>query len=563
MDINLTVHSEALDDIPLLVGIIKQMGICEHIDAVIKPHGNWQGASVGKVISLWLCYLLNMGDHRLVAVRDWVAARETLFNESLGIELRATDCSDDRLATILSMLGEVDVQEQLDEAMLKDWISIYPLPRDTIRLDSTTVTVHHQREEQTASLIEFGFNREAREGMRQFKVMLATLDPLGLPITASVEGGSCADDVLYIPSFKKAVHLLGTSEVLVVGDSKMSYLATRAQIVQGGSCYLCPLNENSLSGEERLHWVDEALQQPQAWQAIYRPNTTGQSSELLAVMVERERELHWIPPQSQGLSWKERVLVIRSVQHQQHLIEQLERRWQRARTQLEKLQQPAGHGRKLYRSEESLRHVVEALLQKTGFAEIVEVEFFQQPLPRGKSRWAVSRFSRDEELWKAHCERLGWRVYATNTMAAQFDASALVWIYRHQVLHERTFSRLKTRRLNIQPVFLRDEQRIGGLTWLLMLALRILTLTEFRLRQALLDSDTTLIGLNPAVPSQAVPSPTADRALAVFQNIYLTIIYAAGQTVRYVTTLNATQRKILTLLALPTDLYAHLALSPP
>ena len=50
-------------------------------------------------------------------------------------------------------------------------------------------------------------------------------------------------------------------------------------------------------------------------------------------------------------------------------------------------------------------------------------------------------------------------------------------------MHERTFSRLKTRNLHLRPVFLRDETRIAGLVWLLCLALRVLTLTEQRLRR--------------------------------------------------------------------------------
>jgi transposase len=124
------------------------------------------------------------------------------------------------------------------------------------------------------------------------------------------------------------------------------------------------------------------------------------------------------------------------------------------------------------------------------------------------------------------------------------------------------YSRLKIRRLNIRPMFLRDEQRIVGLTWLLELALRILTLTEFRGCQALAQTAQPLTGLNPAVPSQGTQHPTAVRLLAAFQPLYFTIIDLPGQCLRYVTSLHSTQRQILTLLVLSGDLYDRLALPP-
>jgi len=563
MDSELTVRTEAIDDIPLLLKIIEELGIAKTIDASVKPHGHWQGASIGTVISIWLCYMLTTQDHRLVAVRDWVKARQEMFNRLLGIQLRETDCSDDRLAIVLSLVGQSGLQVELDEKLVGDWISIYALPRETIRLDSTTVNVYHYRDEQADSLLKFGFSREARDGMRQFKVMMATLDPLGMPLTAAVVGGERGDDVLYVPTYKTAVSILGTSDVLVVGDSKMSSLAARGQIVQGGSRYLCPLNENSLAEEDRLRWVDEALQQPETWQAIYRQDADQQERELIAELVERERTQAWPPASEEPVCWTERIVLIRSVHFRERVYKQVERRWQRAQVQLDKLCLPRSRGQRYYRSYESLWKTVQSIVKEAKLEEVLDVEFMQAPLPDGKSHWVVESYHLNETRWQNYCARLGWRAYATNTTLDQMEAAALVGVYRHQVLHERTFSRLKTRCLNIRPIFLRDEQRIVGLTWLLELALRILTLTEFRVRQALLNTPDALVGLNPAVRSQATRRPTTDRLLAAFANINLTIIQLAGQIVRYVTPLTPTQHQILVLLALPSDLYTCLALSPP
>lgn len=75
----------------------------------------------------------------------------------------------------------------------------------------------------------------------QFKLMMAGLDPLGLALVVDVKPGNRADDPLYVPSYRRAKQVLGRNDVLVVGDSKLSALTTRATIVAGEDYYLTPL----------------------------------------------------------------------------------------------------------------------------------------------------------------------------------------------------------------------------------------------------------------------------------------------------------------------------------
>jgi transposase len=178
-------HTEQINSVPLLIGVIEQMGIRDLIDAHVSPHAFWQGASVGTVVSLWLCHILSQGDHRLVAVRDWVAQRTVTFNTLLDITLRDTDCTDDRLANVLSMLGDDTTQASLDQAMLERWIRVYRLPTDLVRLDSTSVSVYHDTVD-NESLLHQGHSKDHRPDLRQFKAMLASLDPLGLPLRFAV-----------------------------------------------------------------------------------------------------------------------------------------------------------------------------------------------------------------------------------------------------------------------------------------------------------------------------------------------------------------------------------------
>lgn len=131
--------------------------------------------------------------------------------------------------------------------------------------------------------------------------------------------------------------------------------------------------------------------------------------------------------------------------------------------------------------------------------------------------------------------------------------------YPQHALAERGFRRVKTRHLHLRPVYVRDETRVAGLLWLLCLALRVLTLTEHRLRSALAERQEGLTGLNPASRTQRTARPTTEHGLAAFANMTLTTLKVEGGWYQHVTPLNATPRHILTLLELPNDLYERLA----
>jgi transposase len=554
----LLLNTEQINNVPLLLGVIEPMGIRATIDAHVTPHGAWQGASVGTVVSLWLCHILAERNHRLVAVRDWVAQRTETFNTLLGLTLRDTDCTDDRLANVLTMLSDETIQRRLDGAMLQQWIRVYRLPTETVRLDSTSVSVYHDPTTDD-SLLHQGHSKDHRPDLRQFKAMLATLDPLGLPLVCQPVAGNRADDGLYVPAYEAATTALGTAAVLVVGESKMAALATRGHMVAGGSCYLCAYRPPSAT-EELALWREQALARSATWQCLEKvdPKTGEVLSE---VMIDAwEREQRWIHPVTQQPhTWTERVLVTRSSAYQAGLRRRRERTLARLTDDLTKLWQPPGRGRKRYHSRQELERTVAERIAQAGLTGVVQARLAKETLPDGTTRWIVAAVWVNLAVWQALVERLGWQVYVTNTTTAHYDAPALVAAYHQQVVQERGFSRLKARHLHIRPVSLRDECRMAGLLWLLCLALRVLTLTAYRLRTALAERGEELAGLNPASRTQRTVRPTTERVLDAFTSITLTTIEAAGGLYHHVTPLNATQRHILALLKLPDDLYERLA----
>lgn len=556
------VETIRVDDIPLLLAMIAEMGIQQKIDEYVKPHGLWQGISVGTIVAIWLCYMLTEGDHRLEPVEAWVEKRKEVFEQLLGIDLRRTDFTDDRLANVLTMVGVAEIQEAIDREWNREWITVYELPTEITRYDSTTVSVYQEANDEIGSIIGHGHSKDHRPDLAQFKVMLSSLE-MGLPLTCHVRNGKRADDKLYIPAYEAVVASIGDSRFLAVGDSKMAARKTRLHLVSQGSHYLCPYRGTAARGEDIDGWIEDAMAAKDERQAVTRLDERTGEIKTIATVYEWEREQGAIDAQGNWQQWLERVLVAHSPAMQQGLLKRRQGSEAKLYATLDKLALPPKRGRKRYRQREELEQVVNSLLQKWHFEGVITVFLRCEPHKDGGERWVVAGYERNEPAWEAMVARLGWQVYLTSLPAAQADTATVIHIYRGQPQLERGISRLKSRHLNIRPVYLHDEQRIVGLTWLLVLALRFIVLMEFRVRRELEANDECIRGLKKGNKNTATRRPTTEKMLQAFDDITWITITVAGTQHRHVTPLTDTQRHILRLLALDNDIYERLAAPAP
>ncbi len=97
----LTISSERVDDIPLLIAQQERMGIATLLDEYFPTHGNWQGLSLGWVSVGWLAHILSEADHRMNQVQAWAEQRPETLSGCIGKAVNALDFSDDRLGYIL------------------------------------------------------------------------------------------------------------------------------------------------------------------------------------------------------------------------------------------------------------------------------------------------------------------------------------------------------------------------------------------------------------------------------------------------------------------------------
>lgn len=571
-------YIERVDDLPVLFGLLQQMGIQAILDAVIVSHGNWQGLTAGWVITIWLMHILSEQNHCMEPVQEWVAKHVVTLGRLSGQEVRALDFSDDRLALCLKELSKPEVWHAVERRLGANLIRVYRLKPEVLRLDATVGTVGHNPAQHT--LFKVG---KAKNGSyeTQFKMMLASLDPLGLPVAVDIEAGDMADDPLYVPSYRRVKQIIKEKGLLVVGDSKMSAIRTRAEIVVGDDDYLTPLawlkDEPGLLDVLLSAWQEQGEVATNIFLPQDMPEDGREPDPNLAIAygfeVSRCRQ---VVVAGQTIVWQERLLVIRSHSYTQTMQDGLHRRLDKAETALKKLTPVRSRGKRQIKDEESLLSAIEQIEKKYRVEGLFHYTYQQQVTERHvraykdkparterQVRYQLT-VSRNQQAIADAGFKAGWRIYATNALAERLSLTEAVLAYRDQYIEENIFRRLQGKFLSITPVYVQRDDHARGLFHLLTLASRLLALGDYQAKQSLAKEgpDAELTGVYRGNPKRGTARPTTERMLQAFEHINLLFIpsemSSAGQAACFVTQLSPVQERIMMLLGLSTSLYTSL-----
>jgi transposase len=550
----------------MLVYWLKQMQVDVIIDRVLgAPHGNWEGLSYGALALVFIAYVVMNCTHFLSPVEAWVAQHLTSLSQALGKAVRVQDCTDDRLAVLLSQLGDEQTHpgEQIELELGQHLIRAYELPTETARIDMSSVSVYHQSQDDQG-LMRFGRSKDHRPDLRQFKDVLGTLDPVGLPLATAVLSGEQADDPHYTPTWDRLAATIGRPDFLAVGDCKLASLENRGYIHHRQGFYLTPLPMTGNVPVELRTWV---LDPPCSPQAIRLP---GQKAHEPAVGQGFEVAMPCIwqnPDSEETVVWTERRLVVQSEAHARRQRAALQVRLVKAEAALANL------NARPVTERTDLESRAQAILKRYDLADYLSLNFNEQVTSQtryvGRGRPGPERPTQTVEThaWTVEVLRqtaaidlfnclAGWRIYVTNAPSSRLSLDGAVNCYRQEWQPEHGFHRLKGGLLAIMPLYLRDDERICGLLLLLGIALRVLTLTEFVARRDLAATSEKLAGLYAGNPNRATDQPTAERLLKAFGNITL-YRYEIETEVRFeVTPLSPLQRRILKALGIPESVYA-------
>ena len=569
-----TIHTERVDDVPLLLAHMQRLELPSILDAHFPPHGNRQGLSLGWLATIWLAHILSRADHRLNRVRPWAEQLQRTLTALLPSPLRPTDLTDDRLADVRYSLSEDTAWAACEGALNQHILRVYDLTPTTVRVDGTTASGYWEVSED--GLFQFGHSNDHRPDQPQLKVMLATLDPLGLPLAVDVLPGQRSDDQLYLPIIARVRASLARTGLLYVGDSKLGALGTRAHIHANGDYSLCPLGRVQRSTEQLAVLVEQALAAP-ALTAILRPTADGLlvvdddgNPVVTAEAWERSAELT-AEVDGAPLTWNERRVLVRSRAVQASQRQALERRLCQAEAEVAALLVPRrGKERPTTPSEAEAaiaalleRHQVSGLLSVTLTAEAQtrSIRAYRGQAAREETTYTMTLTSqRNDRALQAAEARLGWQIYVTNRPVDQLNLEQVVLAYRDQYLVEHPIGRLKGAPLSLSPVYLSRDEHVTGLVRLLTLGVRVWCALEYGVRQQLAQEPAgqALTGLYAGQPNRQTRRPTAERILEAFRNLTLTVVALPTQIIRHLTPLSALQQRLLVLAGVESIGYGRL-----
>ncbi len=566
----LSVTTERVDDIPLLLAHSDKMGVPELLDDYFKPHGNWEGLSLGWTTAVWLAHILSEGDHRMNQVQSWAAHRMHTLSICTGQEVSERGFSDDRLALVLDALSDEQKWQHFETALNRQIIRVYNLKPKRVRVDSTTASGYWTVTEE--GLFQLGYSKDHRPDLPQLKVMLSALDPLGLPVATQVVSGERADDPLYLPAIAQVSKSLDEHGLLYVGDCKMAALDTRAYLQAQQDYYLCPLAASQMPDEVLEAYLKPVWAGDHPLTTVSREQEAGKPEQIAEGYEQNVPLSHEVDGRT--IRWTERHLIVRSHKLSQAATEALHTRLAKAQADLGRLTEHK-QGKKRYADGAALQQAAQAIIKQHHVEGLLSVTIEEHMEEHGlrayRDRPAALRVERtlslhtavDAQAVAAAVRRFGWRVYVTNQPKEMLSLSQAVLAYREEYLVEHGFGRLKGKPLSLSPMYVQRDRRASGLVRLLSIGLRVLTLLEFRVRQRLADKQESLAGLYAGNPKRTTHRPTAEALLGAFQGIHLSIVTLGQQLHRHLTPLSALQQRILSLLDFSSDLYDQLCAEFP
>jgi transposase len=564
---------ECVDDIPLLHGLMHKLHLPEVLERGLGSHHLHQGISNGLLTCGWLAFILSKANHCKVSVQGWAQSHQHTLETLLGQALRPVEFSDDRLSIILRRFHDAD-WEVLEADLWQATFEVYEVPINCVRLDSSTSCGYHTIDPD--GVMQLGHSKDHRPDLPQIKLMAAAAQPSGLLLATDVHPGNAADDPLYLPLIRRVRKQIGRSGMLYSGDCKMAALETRAEIASHQDYYLMPL---PLTGDAQTAfpvWVNAVVAGQQAVELVYQTDEKGKVS-LFGAGYEFERPCEDLVD-GKVFKWVERVQIVRSFTRAHSQNEGLEERLRRAAEAIRKLTPPVGRGQQQYREESVLQAAVAEVLERFRMTDLLAVSWEREerrtkcyegrgrPGPDSPWHWEVevryqvASVTRLEEAIAETKYRHGWRVQVTNLPKEPYSVQKCVLIYNGGWCLERDFHVVKDVPLGIRPLYVREDEQIIGLTRLLMIALRLLTLFELSVRAGLAKAEEELPGLYEGQPNRKAARPTATRMLKAIARMGITLTHVStGDDSRwYVSALPELLLRILELAGLSSTLYTRL-----
>ncbi|MBM9521313.1 transposase, partial [Desulforhopalus vacuolatus] len=281
----------------------------------------------------------------------------------------------------------------------------------------------------------------------------------------------------------------------------MSALATRAHLHGLEHCYLSPLPQTGKTATQMPVWIQQGLDGSRELRPVFSRKLDNNGEQISLGQGYEFTRTCSIDQDEKRFEWEERVLLICSSKYRETLSKNLKKRLATATEKLEALTPAPARGKRQIRDAKTLEEKAETILTQYKVQGLLryhserEEKVLVQYIGQGRGsenrkkkqvtqvRYQITSVERREDAITELEKTLGWKAYVTNESPDQLSFENAVLTYRDEWTIERGFHRLKGAPLSLDPVFVKRNDQVEGLTNLLSIALRALTLIEFVVRR--------------------------------------------------------------------------------
>ncbi len=136
MNETLTIKTERVDDIPLLLVPMQRMGLASLLDAHFPMHGDREGLSLGTLATIWLTHLHAPADHRMNRVQPWAEQRRETVRGGSDASVPVRDLG--RLADVWRHVSDDARWREVEQELTVQLVRVDDLHASRVCLDSTT-----------------------------------------------------------------------------------------------------------------------------------------------------------------------------------------------------------------------------------------------------------------------------------------------------------------------------------------------------------------------------------------------------------------------------------------
>lgn len=496
---------ERLDHLPVIAGIIREIGLIEKIDARIKPHED-EIATTGQAIAALIICGMGFLQKPLSLTPQFFENHPVGF--LLGDEsLEAKHFNHFKLGRELEHLHAYGIEQLFAELSIEIFTE-QKLDQRTAHIDTTSFSFQGQYEtdeEDAVVKITHGYSKDHRPDLKQMVLEMAVSNE-GIPLLCAPWSGNANDSHIFHERLKKLTQSL-ENPPLVIWDSK--------GYSQRNNEWFQHLNFVSrVPATYRAH--DELIKQ-----AIDDGEWT---------VLDETEQRYWQEFKQQDERW----IVVHSRASRERSEKNLERQIPKEEASLaNKLK---ALKRKSFACEADARQAAKDIFTKAKYHTVSEIKVEAKEKHSGPGRpkkdstkaldhWRVghAEITKDEQKLLFLSEEEACYIVVTNH--PDMAAGDVIKAYSEQSKVERGFRFLKDPQFFTSSMFLKKPERVQGLLMVMTLALMVYSIAERKLRKSLAENNETL----PNQIKQATATPTLRWVFQLLSGIHRVHLEIPGQ----------------------------------